>query len=309
MPTKQTIERTVSINAPAGQVYEKLRTLDFFNRFSVWGRRDSSVVNTITGTDGTIGAVSSWNGDPQMSGRGTVKITALEPGRKVEQQIEFIEPKKGKAESIFTLREKNGATVVTWSFVMTTPRPWNIFNLFFKLDKQVGPDFEEGLNTLKKMIEGTEEEKEEGSPVRLLDFPATKYAIIKQKVNWADITDFYNKHWELLSVEFQGQLITPGTRTGLIFDWNEKDRTAELGAAIPVPDGISFDNPVIAIETIPDSKAIYIDHTGPGDRAMENFPALRKYIGENDLREEGPRVIQFGSGADSSRTRIIFLVD
>ena len=36
---------------------------------------------------------------------------------------------------------------------MATPRPWNIFNLFYSLDKQMGKDFEDGLTALKNIIE------------------------------------------------------------------------------------------------------------------------------------------------------------
>lgn len=290
-------------------VYEKLKTLEFFNQFSVWGKRDSSVVNTISGNDGQIGSVSHWNGDPRISGKGTVRLSALEPGRKVEQAIEFMEPKKGRAQSIFTLSEKDRMTTVTWRFVMRTPRPWNIFNLFFSLEKQVGPDFDESLATLKQLVDGTETKANKETAVKLLDFPATDYAVIRQKVNWPDIMAFYSRHWEMLSVELQSIHLTPSNKTGLVFEWDEKNRTAVLGAAIPVPAGTSIDNPIISIESMPASKAIYLDHTGPGDRVFENFPSLQKYLNDNGLKEIGPRIIQFARGNDSTVTRMIFLVD
>ena len=69
-------------------------------------------------------------------------------------QLHFTKPKKGNAESLFTLNETNKATTtVTWTFNMATPRPWNIFNLFYSLDKQMGKDFEDGLKAMQTMIE------------------------------------------------------------------------------------------------------------------------------------------------------------
>jgi hypothetical protein len=36
---------------------------------------------------------------------------------------------------------------------MATPRPWNIFNLLYSLDEEMGKDFDDGLSALKVLIE------------------------------------------------------------------------------------------------------------------------------------------------------------
>lgn len=154
MATSQKIERSIIINSPAANIYSQLVNLDNFNKFSVWSQQDSTAIYTLTGTDGTVGASTSWKGSPQISGEGKIEIKALEPNRKVVHQLHFTKPKKGNAESVFTLNETNKATTtVTWTFNMATPRPWNIFNLFYSLDKQMGKDFEDGLKAMKTMIE------------------------------------------------------------------------------------------------------------------------------------------------------------
>ncbi len=154
LPTSQKVERSVVINATAPVIYDQLIKLDNFNKFSVWSQQDSTAVYTLTGTDGTVGASSSWKGSPEISGEGKIEIAALEPNRKVTHKIQFSQPKKGKAESVFSLNETNkGITTVTWTFNMATPRPWNIFNLLYSFDKQMGKDFEDGLAAMKKAIE------------------------------------------------------------------------------------------------------------------------------------------------------------
>jgi Polyketide cyclase / dehydrase and lipid transport len=153
-PTSQKVERSIIINATAAVIYDQLIKLDNFNKFSVWSQQDSTAVYTLSGTDGTVGASSSWKGSPEISGEGKIEIIGLERNRKVTHQFHFTQPKKGKAESTFSLNETNKATTtVTWTFKMATPRPWNIFNLFYSLDKQIGKDFEDGLTAMKKMIE------------------------------------------------------------------------------------------------------------------------------------------------------------
>ena len=154
LPTSQKIERSIVINTSAVTIYTQLIQLENFNKFSVWSQQDSTAVYTMSGTDGTVGASTSWKGSPEISGEGKIEIKALEPNRKVVHQLNFTQPKKGTAESVFLLNETNKATTtVTWTFNMATPRPWNIFNLFYSLDKQMGKDFEDGLTAMKKMIE------------------------------------------------------------------------------------------------------------------------------------------------------------
>lgn len=153
-PTSQQVERSIVINTPAKKIYEQLIKLENFNKFSVWSQQDSAATYTFTGTDGTVGAATSWKGSPEISGEGKIEIVALEPNRKVVHQLQFTQPKKGNAASVFLLTETSKlTTTVTWTFNMATPRPWNVFNLFYSLDKEMGKDFEDGLKAMKTMIE------------------------------------------------------------------------------------------------------------------------------------------------------------
>ena len=44
-------------------------------------------------------------------------------------------------------------TKVTWGFSGENKFPVNIFMLFYNMDKAAGKDFEEGLNSLKALLE------------------------------------------------------------------------------------------------------------------------------------------------------------
>ncbi len=44
-------------------------------------------------------------------------------------------------------------TNITWGFSGNNPIPFNIFMLFFNFEKTVGKDFEEGLESLKTILE------------------------------------------------------------------------------------------------------------------------------------------------------------
>lgn len=154
LPSHQKIEKSITINAPAAAIYNEVRSLENFNRVSVWNQQDSTIQYTKSGNDGTVGASTSWKGDPEISGEGKIEISELIPNHTVAHNIEFSKPKKGNATSTFSIIEKDkNSTTVTWYFKVATPRPWNIFNLFFSLDKQMGKDFDTGLAALKLYME------------------------------------------------------------------------------------------------------------------------------------------------------------
>ena len=316
MPTSQRLEKSVTINAPAHMIYRELIKLENFNKYSVWSQRDSSAKYTLSGTDGTVGATSSWTGDPAISGDGSIGIVSLEKDKTVGHKLTFIKPRKGSAESLFTLDEHNGVTTVTWNFELATPRPWNIFNLFYSLDKKMGQDFEEGLSLLKKAIEATN-----GTAsltlyeVQAMNYPATRFAIVRQQVKWADLPAFFSEHLPIVYQEAQNANASPGAATGLLYSWDEKAGQADIAAAVPIPAGTTISSPLVQSVDIPASKAIFVNFAGAYDKLPGAYNSIRKYLTDNKLKEKIPSIEQYITGPTNEKdtakwlTRIVFLVE
>lgn len=316
MPTSQKVERSVTINAPAAMIYKELIKLDNFKKYSIWSQRDSSAKYTMTGTDGTVGAASSWTGDPYISGDGRIEIVSLEENKKVEHKLSFTKPKKGRAGSVFTLQENNGATTVTWNFKLATPRPWNIFNLFFSLDKKMGKDFEEGLSLLKSAIETANGTASSTLyEVQTMNFPATTFAIVRQQVKWPDLLSFFEEHLPIVYQEAQNANASPGTAAGLIYVWDERGQQADIAAAVPVAAGTKINSPLVQSVNIPASKAVFVNYSGTYDKIQDAYNSIEKYIADHKLKERSPSIEQYMVGPmnekDSSKwlTRIVFLVE
>src|SRR5258705_8181992 len=281
MPTKQKIERSITINAPASVIYQQLVKLENFNKYSVWSQQDPTIKYTLTGSDGTVGAATSWTGDPEISGDGKIEIVSLEENKTIKHKLSFTKPKKGTAESAFTLKETNGVTTVTWNFDLVTPRPWNIFNLFYSLDKKMGTDFEESLASLKTAIEklnGTTPAKT--YDVQLMNFPATTFAMIRQQVKWVDLLSFFEEHLPIVYQEAQNANATPGIASGLIYEWDEKDQQADIAAAVPVAAGTKIDNPMVQATNIPASKAVFVNYSGAYDKLPDAYNSIRQYLSD-----------------------------
>jgi effector-binding domain-containing protein len=295
VPVKQSLEKSVSIQAPAAVVFEQVARLQNFNQWSAWNQQDSTVKLKYTGTDGSVGASSHWTGDPKISGEGSITIDSLEPGKMVSQRIHFIQPKEGHANSTFTLSELNGLTTISWHFESETPRPWNIFNFFSDIEKNLGPEFEKGLAALKARVEKVTVPSGQSAAyeVKEMDFPETKYALIRQEVKWKDIPVFYAGHISILNAEAQRQQIKPGIATGLYFTWDNRQQLTDMAAAIPLPQGKELGSPIIRMETIKAGKAIYTDHFGAYDKTLAAWTFLRQYIASHNLKEKAPVIEQY----------------
>jgi effector-binding domain-containing protein/uncharacterized protein YndB with AHSA1/START domain len=316
LPTSQKVEKAITINAPAENVYEQLSKLEHFNKWSVWNQQDSTAIYILSGTDGTIGATTSWKGDPEISGEGKIEISLLEPNHKVVHQLHFTQPKKADAISTFKLVENKGITSVTWNFELATPRPWNIFNLFFSLDKQMGKDFETGLSVLKSVIEQTNGNASSTKyEVMTMDFPATTFASIRQKIKWTDIPAFYSQHLPIIYSEASKANAAPGTPAGLYYFWDEINQETDMAAALPVTSGTNMDNPIIQLVNIPASKALFVNYYGAYNKSMDAYSSIDKYLAENKLKQKTPVIEQYitdpANEKDTTKwlTKIVFLVE
>lgn len=317
MPVKQTIEKTIIINAPATLVYEQLAFLEKFNNWAVWNRQDSTVQHFLSGKDGTVGAITTWKGNPEISGEGKMEITELEENKKIAHSITFLSPKRGQASSSFLLNETNNKTSVTWRFIMETPRPWNIFNLFYSMEKQMGKDFEEGLATLKSIVE-----KKNGTAVNStayivepMNFPATTFAIIRQRVKWSDISTYYAQHLPIIDSVVKTAQASPGTPAGLIYEWDEKNQQADIAAAFPVPPKTKIDNAIIQVITMPATKAVFVNYYGAYDKIAAAYTSIDNYLSANKLTQKAPVIEQYitdhSTEKDTSKwlTKIVFPVE
>ena len=316
VPTKQKVKRDILINKPVEEVYSYLSRLENFNKWSVWSQNDSSLKNSISGTDGTTGAENHWTGDPELSGEGNMKIITLKLNEKIKYHLSFKQPKPMEAGSDFELESVNGQTKVTWIFTLETARPWNIFNLFSSLDKKMGVDFEDGLKNLKNILEG----KPMDTPVttyevKQMNFPATTFALYRQQVAMNEIAGFYAEHLPKLFANLSTAGVTPGTPTGLFYEWDEKSSRTDMAAAIPVPADYTSGNDSIKLSTIAGSKAVYVDYYGAYDKTQEAYKTIDKYLADNKLKQKSPVIEQYMNDPqvvkDTAQwhTRIIFLVD
>ena len=154
-PKDYAVSRSIDVDRARGEVYDYLRHIKNQNDWGPWARRDPSMEQSFSGTDGEVGFVSHWKGNKEV-GEGEQEITGLTPGERIETDLRFIKPFKAESDAYFELEDSGAGTRVTWGIVGENKSAISrVMGLFMSMDKMIGKDFEEGLGTLKSTLEGS----------------------------------------------------------------------------------------------------------------------------------------------------------
>ncbi len=149
---KFTVERRITIQAPAERVFALVADPREWKRWGVWNQRDPSMAIEYSGPASGVDAVWAWKSKSEGDGR--MRFTAAEAGRRLAYELYF--PDFGTTSTgELRLQAQGSTTEVVW--VMQGDMGGNPIARWFGLfmDKVVGPDFEGGLANLKQLAENS----------------------------------------------------------------------------------------------------------------------------------------------------------
>src|SRR3569832_60229 len=114
--------------------------------------RDPNVQIVYTGTDGTVGAMSSWQSNNKNVGVGEQEIKKIHEGESIDVEIRFKKPFESTGYGTTTLSDAgSGATKVGTSFSGRCKYPFNLMNMI--KDKMLGKDMLQNLQNMKNNLE------------------------------------------------------------------------------------------------------------------------------------------------------------
>ncbi|MGB0524790.1 MAG: SRPBCC family protein [Flammeovirgaceae bacterium] len=145
--------KSITINAPVEDVWQYVNTLSAMDEWSPWNEKDPNMEKKYSGTDGQVGAKSSWKSDHEDVGVGSQTIAELDAPNMIRLDLKFLTPYESEAQSYVKLTPVSGGTQATWGFESEIPYPFNFTKLFMSLDEQLDPDFTKGLTQLKELVE------------------------------------------------------------------------------------------------------------------------------------------------------------
>jgi len=152
-PKTYEVNRSITINKPVSEVFRYLKHIKNQDHWSPWKKKDPNMKQEFVGTDGEIGFISKWEGNKEV-GTGEQEILGIEHNQQITSELRFFKPWKSVSKAYLKVEEVDAnQTNVIWGFTGNNPVPMNIFMLFFNFEKSVGKDFEEGLESLKSILE------------------------------------------------------------------------------------------------------------------------------------------------------------
>jgi len=156
-PSSFSVERSAVIAAPPGVIYPHIHDLRAMDVWSPWVKMDPKLAIQYEGPASGVGARSSWEG-PQM-GKGRLTITEVSPDRRIDMQLEMIEPMAATNHVVFTLEPAGDATRTTWRMEGSQDFAGKAFGLVMDMDEMVGGEFAKGLAMLKSLAEAEASER------------------------------------------------------------------------------------------------------------------------------------------------------
>lgn len=149
LPRDVAVERSITIKAPPDKVFAHLNDLKKFNAWSPWAKKDPAARYAFEGPEQGVGQKMTWTSSEL--GNGSQTISESVENRRVGVGLDF--GGMGKAQASYDLAPVGDATAVTWGFKSdlgdNPVKRW--MGLMF--DRWIGKDYEQGLASLKEVVE------------------------------------------------------------------------------------------------------------------------------------------------------------
>lgn len=253
--TKLNISKSIHIDAPDDQVYEKISDFHHWRAWSPWLIMEPAATVDVR----EDGKFYTWNGD--LTGAGQMEVTGEEPKQWVDYDLLFLKPWKSKAKVRFEVAEKNGGTETTW--YMDSNLPLFLFWMKKTMTALIGMDYDRGLLMLKNLVEdGEVPSKMEHKGVN--DYSGCKFIGVKTTCAMADVgpkmQEDLTKIWHY--IEDKQELIA-GAPFSIYHKYNFAKGEVVYTSGLPVKEIPKNLVEGLISGSIPATKVYTIRHTGP----------------------------------------------
>jgi hypothetical protein len=152
-PKSYHFERNVMIKSSKEEVWKNVSLFSNAQYWNPWKIKDPDRKQSISGIDGTPGAVYSWIGNDH-EGSGSLTFKKLVPYEYISLALDIKKQFNHHAEMYYRLEPIEGSVKFTWGFDCTYQYPMNaIMHLFYDKDEDLDRYFSSGLANLKKRCE------------------------------------------------------------------------------------------------------------------------------------------------------------
>jgi effector-binding domain-containing protein/ribosome-associated toxin RatA of RatAB toxin-antitoxin module len=297
LPSKSHVERSAQINAKPEAVYALVNDLTTYDQWMPWNQKDPNMKKKYDNESLTSGkgASYSWESKVKDVGVGTLKITESIPNKKVITALSFQD--MGVSMGGWEMEEKNGGTEVKW--YMESEVGGNIFYkmvgkyIFLFMDKMVGPDFEKGLASMKKLAESGAYPKTTSnlqSPTVIIeekDMPAQTVLYVSETA--ADMKEIGEKLGKIYGEELGAFLKKNGLEmAGPPVAWYTSNKPPFVfDAGVPVNKATAPIGGRIKLRPVPAGKVVVAHYRGPYELMTKGYDEIQAWLKANNKTATG----------------------
>lgn len=152
-PNEFRVERSKVIAASPEAVFDHVNDFHKWEAWSPWAKLDPKAKNTFDGPAFGKGAKFQWVGNDKV-GEGAMTIVDSQPSDRLQIRLDFEKPMKDTSTVDFVFEPAGEQTKVTWAM---SGRYQNFvgkaFCTLMNMQKMIGDKFDEGLESMKKVVE------------------------------------------------------------------------------------------------------------------------------------------------------------
>ena len=287
-PSSYKVDKEVTIEAEAEVVFELISKFENWEEWSVLKEKDSTLVFTIDGQDGTVGSVQSWFGEPELTGKGNVTVTEIKADSIFSYDLKMIDYGIASKGTI-SIEENNTNLTVKWTEGGDFPFMMRPMMLFIEIENKVGNDLEKGLENLA-VISLERQAEVDAYRFELVEMNVPEMQFFgRRKEMKLDKVDsaFIGKTFGIIIEQMmESEVSLAGMPGNLNFNYKPGDERVDIMPVIPVDDASKLEfvdkNRVEAV-IIPEGLAVVIDFYGDYEDMILAHKQAQIYLEKNKL--------------------------
>lgn len=146
-------ERSGVINAPASRIFPYLSNFKMGSQWSPYEKMDPNMKKTYVGTDGQVGSIMEFEGNKD-TGSGRLEMLKIVLNELIEIKLTMLKPMHGENLVRYKLSPEGTGTRFSWSIEGNGGFMSKLFTLLVDCEKMMGEQFEQGIATLRGVVEG-----------------------------------------------------------------------------------------------------------------------------------------------------------
>ncbi len=290
-PKNFNLERAIEIDAPKNMSYNIVNDITTWEEWGSWQKRDPNMIITYPGKIVGVGAKSEWLSETE--GDGKQEIIESVANDKIRTQLNFDgwdEPSYGQ----FHFEDNGNKSKVRWAMEGSDlPFLMRGMMMVMGMKGQIKENYDESLASLKEMVEKrVTDGTYNGYKINDIRVPEKHYIYTRQEVNEDRIQQFYASNLGSLFTKVQeAKVEMDGMPCGLFYNFNDKNGTIDMAAAIPVKESLIIPN--ASSVSLPSKRALQVDYYGDYHNTENAHEAIEAFMRDKGIFNEYPIIEEY----------------